>query len=96
MKDKTPWSFCKTPEEKCTMNYCDDNGCQNRKRNHVKVSDVKIGVIGNAMTGIAGRGIIITKKLTAAFIEGEKKRTITQRHPTNFFFEGSQSNRNRR
>ena len=27
-----PWNFCETPEEKCTMNYCDDNGCQNRKR----------------------------------------------------------------
>lgn len=27
-----PWSFCETPEEKCTMNYCDENGCQNRKR----------------------------------------------------------------
>lgn len=30
--ENTPWSFCETPEEKCTMNYCDDNGCQNRKR----------------------------------------------------------------
>ena len=27
-----PHKFCETPEEKCTMNYCDDNGCQNRKR----------------------------------------------------------------
>ena len=33
MKNKEPWGFCETPEEKCTMNYCDDNGCQNRKRN---------------------------------------------------------------
>jgi hypothetical protein len=32
-KEKTkPHSFCETPNEKCTMNYCDDNGCQNRKR----------------------------------------------------------------
>lgn len=31
-----PWNFCETPEEKCTMNYCDENGCQNRKRNLVK------------------------------------------------------------
>jgi len=30
--EKKPHSFCETPEEKCTMNYCDDNGCQNRKR----------------------------------------------------------------
>ena len=26
-----PHIFCETPEEKCTMNYCDDNGCMNRK-----------------------------------------------------------------
>jgi hypothetical protein len=30
--EKKPHSFCETPEENCTMNYCDDNGCQNRKR----------------------------------------------------------------
>ena len=35
LKNK-PWNFCETPEEKCTMNYCDENGCQNRKRNLVK------------------------------------------------------------
>ena len=33
---KEPWNFCETPEEKCTMNYCDENGCQNRKRNLVE------------------------------------------------------------
>jgi len=27
-----PHSFCETPHEKCTLNYCDENGCQNRKR----------------------------------------------------------------
>jgi hypothetical protein len=32
MSKKEPWGFCETPEEKCTMNYCDDSGCQNRKR----------------------------------------------------------------
>src|SRR5690606_12985043 len=25
-----------TPDEKCTMNYCDENGCQNRKRHIVE------------------------------------------------------------
>jgi hypothetical protein len=25
-------SFCETPEINCSMNYCDENGCQNRKR----------------------------------------------------------------
>ena len=34
-KDRKPWGFCETPEEQCTMNYCDENGCQNRKRNLV-------------------------------------------------------------
>ena len=32
MSDKKEWTFCETPEEKCTMNYCDENGCQNRER----------------------------------------------------------------
>lgn len=33
LKEETkPHSFCETPEEKCTSNYCDENGCMNRKR----------------------------------------------------------------
>lgn len=35
-ENKKPWCFCETPEEKCTMNYCDENGCQNRKRHLVE------------------------------------------------------------
>jgi hypothetical protein len=35
-EEPKPHSFCETPEEKCTMNYCDENGCQNRKRNLVE------------------------------------------------------------
>ena len=35
-----PWNFCETPKEKCTMNYCDENGCQNRKRNYVEGNDL--------------------------------------------------------
>ena len=34
MEDRKPWSFCERPEEKCTMNYCDENGCINRKRSY--------------------------------------------------------------
>jgi hypothetical protein len=37
--EKKPHSFCETPEENCTMNYCDDNGCQNRKRELVNPLD---------------------------------------------------------
>lgn len=39
MKNREPWDFCETPKEKCTMNYCDENGCQNRKRNYVGDND---------------------------------------------------------
>lgn len=35
-EEAKPHSFCETPEEKCTMNYCDENGCQNRKRELVE------------------------------------------------------------
>ena len=34
-----PHLFCETPEEKCTMNYCDTNGCQNRKRELVELKE---------------------------------------------------------
>lgn len=33
---RKPWGFCETPEENCTMNYCDENGCQNRVRHLVE------------------------------------------------------------
>ena len=45
MKNRKPWSFCETPEEKCTMNYCDDNGCQNRKRNYVQGNELIADVV---------------------------------------------------
>lgn len=45
MKDRKPWSFCETPEEKCTMNYCDENGCQNRKRNYVQGNNLIADVV---------------------------------------------------
>ena len=45
MKNREPWNFCETPKEKCTMNYCDENGCQNRKRNYVEGNDLIADVI---------------------------------------------------
>ncbi len=39
------WSFCETPNENCSANYCDDNGCQNRKRNLVEPKDQLSGSI---------------------------------------------------
>jgi hypothetical protein len=41
MEERKPHSFCETPKEKCTMNYCDDNGCLNRKREQVEDSSLK-------------------------------------------------------
>ena len=34
--EKKPWGFCEIPEEKCILNYCDENGCLNRKRDLVE------------------------------------------------------------
>jgi hypothetical protein len=34
-KQQTEHRFCLTPELKCTMSYCDENGCINRKRHLV-------------------------------------------------------------
>lgn len=31
---KIPWGFCVTKDSTCTMNYCDDNGCIDRKPKH--------------------------------------------------------------
>ncbi len=41
-KEKTPHRFCLTPELKCTMSYCDENGCQNRKRTLVEPTEIEI------------------------------------------------------
>lgn len=35
MKKKKVNKFCVTRPRTCTMNYCDENGCQDRKRNLV-------------------------------------------------------------
>jgi hypothetical protein len=40
-EEPKPHSFCETPDEKCTMNYCDENGCLNRKRELVEVDENK-------------------------------------------------------
>jgi hypothetical protein len=34
-KQQTEHRFCLTPELKCTMSYCDENGCMNRQRHLV-------------------------------------------------------------
>jgi len=40
-EEPKPHSFCETPEDKCTMNYCDENGCMNRKRVLIEPIELK-------------------------------------------------------
>jgi hypothetical protein len=47
-RNREPWNFCETPKEKCTMNYCDENGCQNRKRNYVQGNDLIADFVGQS------------------------------------------------
>ena|SRR5690606_6635816 len=54
MGNKKPWNFCETPEEKCTMNYCDDNGCQNRKR-------IRAKKVGNTIQKSSGRAFVLER-----------------------------------
>ena len=63
-----PWNFCETPEEKCTMNYCDENGCQNRKRNLVEPKKSK------ASTFILGQ---IDKAIEKSTLEQQSEKTET-------------------
>jgi len=64
MTNNKPHGFCETPEEKCTMNYCDENGCVNRKRNLVgdgdpiDTSNYKLSSV-YAVTGV-DHGSIVT------------------------------------
>jgi hypothetical protein len=39
MKEKEQHGFCETPEVKCSMNYCEEHGCQNRKRELVEPAE---------------------------------------------------------
>jgi hypothetical protein len=41
-EEPKPHSFCETPKERCTMRYCDENGCLNRKRNLVEIQPQQI------------------------------------------------------
>ena len=65
---REPWNFCETPEEKCTMNYCDENGCQNRKRNLVEPKKSK------AATFILGQ---IDKAIEKSNLEQQIEKTET-------------------
>lgn len=57
-------SFCETPEEKCTMNYCDDNGCMNRKRELVEPKEMLVKMMqDDEELGLYEEPSIIDKRL---------------------------------
>ena len=39
IEKRQPWGFCVTKDSECTMNMCDEYGCQDRKREHVPTND---------------------------------------------------------
>ena len=47
-----PHSFCETPNENCTLNYCDENGCLNRKRKLLVEEDDEIKFIKKQLENI--------------------------------------------
>ena len=73
--EKKPHSFCETPEEKCTMNYCDDNGCQNRKRELVNPLDqqtpdeMAIGSMNSELTQLRAENERLLQALRIAIKE---------------------------
>ena len=63
--ERKPWTFCETPKEKCTMNYCDENGCQNRKRNLVDDADVVKNTVDlGSVSGTLETDTFILRKMT--------------------------------
>ena len=68
MKNREPWNFCETPKEKCTMNYCDENGCQNRKRNYIQGNDFIADVSGSDAVDINTQVEILKKVINKLMI----------------------------
>lgn len=52
--EQKPHGFCVTPDSKCTMNYCDDNGCNDRKRDLAPGYEVKTDLHTNNLKEIVG------------------------------------------
>ena len=69
---KKPWNFCETPEEKCTMNYCDENGCQNRKRHLVEpeILEDRKSKVSTFILNKIDKQLEIINDIEAARIEG--------------------------
>lgn len=67
-----PWTFCETPEDKCTMNYCDENGCQNRKRHLVEpaILEDRKSKVSTFILNKIDKQLEILKDMEAARIEG--------------------------
>lgn len=65
-----PHSFCETPNENCTLNYCDENGCLNRKRELVEEY-----AIYNLAEEVYGKGV--KEDYEEGFVDGYNKAKET-------------------
>jgi hypothetical protein len=65
--ENKPHTFCESPTEKCTMNYCDESGCQFRKRELVEPDKMennqteRIPDGGKTMSSIDWLGLELSK-----------------------------------
>jgi hypothetical protein len=69
-EESKPHLFCETPEEKCTMNYCDENGCQNRVRHLVEPKQETLEEAAERYENSFAEGAQGTESID--FIEGAK------------------------
>lgn len=84
MDKRKPWGFCETPEAKCTMNYCDENGCQNRKRTYAPLKSESEDISARAEEYVRKyiKGNVIDfsveVEVVKSFIEGYKSCLAAQ------------------
>jgi len=83
-EERKPWGFCETPEAKCTMNYCDENGCQNRKRTYAPLKSESEDISARAEEYVRKyiKGNVIDfsveVEVVKSFIEGYKSCLAAQ------------------
>lgn len=81
-KDRKPWSFCETPDEKCAMNYCDENGCQNRNRRYADLAPPQLISMINKDKEYSEKVVrIITEDATLKSLYQAKVRILSTSPP---------------
>jgi len=76
-EQKKPHGFCETPNSTCTMNYCDENGCNERKRTLAEPEESQDKLWMNVIILV---GQNIDRQGSSKIIQQlEERFTITQR-----------------